>query len=536
MLKALIEKQLVECFRSYFVNRKTGKRRSKGKIAGLFIGFSVLMLFLGAFSFLMGMGLNIALYETPLGIEWLYYAVFGAAAMLMGVFGSVFNTYASLYLPKDNESLLAMPIKPSTILLSRLALVYLLSLLYSGVVWVPAVIASVVAGHATAASVVCGVLLTFVIALFVTVVTCALGWVIALVATRIRSKSVLVTLLGIAFFVCYEVLCFNLEALMDQMMKNIMVIAAGIQKFAGPLYTLGLAGQGDWGATLLFIGITAAMTALLLLIMSRTYTGLLLRKPKAAKGTYRMEHSRQRSMRKALLMRDFKRLTSSATYMMNSGFGAILLPILMVFVIIYRDKLMLAFNVLRFSFMQADQLVPAAVPLLIAMLTGMDAVSLPSVSLEGHSLWILQTMPVSGWQILRSKRDVHILVNLIPSVLAALVIDLMLGVSAAWILTTELFLILFTWFNADLGLWLGVQHADLKWTNETVVIKQNMWVLVVMAINLLLVALPAAGSWFLLDSLKPMGVMLVMSLLLAAAAFLTERWLKGKGSRVLMTL
>ena len=43
MLKTLIKKQFMELFRQYFVNQKTGKPRTKGKIIGLFIGFAALI-------------------------------------------------------------------------------------------------------------------------------------------------------------------------------------------------------------------------------------------------------------------------------------------------------------------------------------------------------------------------------------------------------------------------------------------------------------------------------------------------------------
>ena len=90
MLKTLIKKQYQECFRSYFVNPKTGKRRSAGGIFGMFVFFAAVMLFLaGVFfglSFLMGDGLFAA------GMEWLYFVLMGILSVLMGTFGSVFNT------------------------------------------------------------------------------------------------------------------------------------------------------------------------------------------------------------------------------------------------------------------------------------------------------------------------------------------------------------------------------------------------------------------------------------------------------------
>ena len=74
------------------------------------------------------------------GLDWLYFALMGGIAMLLGAFGSIFNTYAGLYLAKDNDLLLSLPIPVRSIILSRLLSVYLMGLLYSGVVTIPAAI------------------------------------------------------------------------------------------------------------------------------------------------------------------------------------------------------------------------------------------------------------------------------------------------------------------------------------------------------------------------------------------------------------
>ena len=41
---------------------------------------------------------------------WLYRALMGIVSVTLGVFGSVFNTFSTLYQAKDNDLLFAMPI------------------------------------------------------------------------------------------------------------------------------------------------------------------------------------------------------------------------------------------------------------------------------------------------------------------------------------------------------------------------------------------------------------------------------------------
>lgn len=139
MLKVLVKKQLMEIFRSYFYNAKKNKAYSKGATAAYVVLFVMLMVGVlgGIFT---GMALMICKPMAEAEVEWFYFALMGLTAILLGAFGSVFNTFSSLYLSKDNDLLLSLPIQVSVIMISRLMSVYLMGLMYSGAVTLPAVI------------------------------------------------------------------------------------------------------------------------------------------------------------------------------------------------------------------------------------------------------------------------------------------------------------------------------------------------------------------------------------------------------------
>ena len=123
-------------------------------------------------------------------MDWLYFTIMALLAIVLGAFGSVFNTYSSLYLAKDNDLLLSMPIPVRTILLSRLLSVYLMGLMYSGVVLLPAMIVYwvTVCGRAAAPlqAVCCCLLL---VTIFVLTLSCALGWVVARISLKLKHQQ-----------------------------------------------------------------------------------------------------------------------------------------------------------------------------------------------------------------------------------------------------------------------------------------------------------------------------------------------------------
>ncbi|HAO69311.1 MAG TPA: hypothetical protein DCR31_04470, partial [Ruminococcaceae bacterium] len=90
MLNVLLKKQLTEIFRSYFYDPKKNRARSKAGIVAYFILFVVIMAgFLGGmFTFL---SLSICDALAAVGMDWLYFALMGLLAVLLGAFGSVFN-------------------------------------------------------------------------------------------------------------------------------------------------------------------------------------------------------------------------------------------------------------------------------------------------------------------------------------------------------------------------------------------------------------------------------------------------------------
>ena len=50
---------------------------------------------------------------------------------------------------------------------------------------------------------------------------------------------------------------------------------------------------------------------------------------------------------------------------------------------------------------------PGSVMLILCALASMNDMSAPSVSLEGKNLWLIQSLPITPWQVLRAKLLLH---------------------------------------------------------------------------------------------------------------------------------
>lgn len=530
MLTGLIKKQLTEVFRSYYINPKKNEARSKAGTVGMFILFGFLMIVVlgGMFAFL---GYTMCAPLVQAGVGWLYFVIFGLIATLLGVFGSVFSTFSGLYLAKDNDLLLSMPIPVRDIILSRLANVYLMSLMYVAVVLVPVSIVYWIFGVCNAAAVVGAIVLLLLVSVFVTLLSCLLGWVVAKLSLKLKNKSYVTVLLALLGIGLYYFLYFKAQTLLRELVNNAAVYGAQVRGSANALYLFGRIGEGDWLAMLLFMAVVALLAGLVWLLLRKTFLHIATATGAQSKALYREKTVRQKSVDNALLGKELRRFTSSATYMLNCGLGLLFLLLGGVLFLVYGERIVSAL-----SGMLGSGFVPVLLCAAVCLMSSMNDISAPSVSLEGKSLWMIQSLPVTPWQVLRAKLRAHLLIVCVPTVFVAVCGAMILRETAAVKLLFELVCLLFALLMALWGLFLGLKLPNLQWTNETFVIKQSGCVAFTLfggwAYPLLL-----GGLYFLVGaSLGPTFYLSLAAAVTAGLDLVLYLWLKTRGARIFATL
>ena len=270
MIKTLVKKQMAEIFKSYFYDAKKNKKRSVPATVMFFVMYAVIMVGIlgGMFGYLC-FSLCAPLLVVNMG--WLYYSMLALIAVALGCFGSVFSTYTGLYLSKDNDLLLSMPIPIRSILVSRLASVYLMGLMYSAVVSVPAVIIYWINAGITALSVIGGIIYIIFISLIVLTLSCILGWAVARISLKLKNKSFVTVLVSILFIMLYYVVYFKAQQIISDIIQNAVVYGEKIKGSAYIMYAMGRMGEGDVLAILESIGVTAVLLALTYYILSSSF-------------------------------------------------------------------------------------------------------------------------------------------------------------------------------------------------------------------------------------------------------------------------
>ena len=528
MLKLLLKKQLTEIFRNYFYDPKKNRARSKAGIIGYILLFVIIMVGMlgGIFTVL---SLTLCAPLSAAGMDWLYFALMGLLAILLGTFGSVFNTFSCLYLSRDNDLMLSLPIPVNVLMASRLLTVYLMGVMYSVVVILPAVIVYWIAASASAGAIFGCLLLMLLISIFILTLSCALGWVVAKISLKLKNKSFITVIVSLAFFGGYYFCCFKAQTLIQDLLANAAGYAAKIKGAAYPLYLFGRVGTGDGAAMLMVSAAVLALFAIVWVLISHSFLKIATSSGKIEKRVYKEKATKPKSIYGALLGKEFSRFLSSPVYMLNCGPGILLLPIAGA-VLLWKGGTII--SVLNGVFGAREGCTPLILCALICVLASMNDMAAPSVSLEGKTFWLVQSLPVTPWQVLRAKLHLQLLLTGVPALVCFVCLLFIYPYSPLEILLTAFVLLAYVLFSALFGLLIGLMTANMTWTNEVTPIKQSAGVVFAMLSGIAYTILLCVG-FMLLDGWKLgfIGYMALFGGVTLALCVLLWLWLRNQGCR-----
>lgn len=521
----------MELFSFFWQDKKKNKNRT-----GISLAASILMyvLLFGMIAVLFYMVANMLCEPLVMaGMGWLYFALTGLIGVALGAFGSVFNTFASLYSAKDNAFLLAMPIPPARILAVRLLGVYAMGLLYELLVMVPVLVKYFLVAKSGFGTVICSVLVTLLLSVFVLTLSAVLGWGVAVVSTKTKHKSMITVVLSLLFIAGYYYLYGMAAGMLQDIASKPQIAGDFIKGSFSPLYHMGLAAEGNLLSLLIFAAMVLALFAVVYLVLARSYTKIVTSNKGEAKVQYKEHRAKVRQAGSALLGKEFRRFLGSPNYMLNCGLGIVLMVIGAAALLIKADTVTgMIFGILNLDRDFAALTAAGA----ICIMSSMNDITAPSVSLEGKNLWILQAFPVSGVQVLMAKLNLHLILTLIPAAVLTVCVELVLKPSLAFAVLIPAAAAAFILFMGLFGLFMNLKMPNLTWTNEIVPIKQSVSVMIVLFGGWAVIMALAGLYYLLMDYLSPMVYLVLCVFLLLAVSAVLFGWIRSKGAGILENL
>ena len=523
MFKALLRIKLASLPSMLTGGAKRGKKRGKG----MAVLYALLMVYvIGVFCWMFaGMFSMLAEPLHDAGLSWLYFLMTLILAFTLMVIFSVFTAKSQLYEAKDNDLLLSMPIPPSAILASRMMLLLGLNLVFGLIIVVP----SLIEWYAVVPFSLSGLasfLLTFIALVFFAMSISALfGWLISLLTSKMRNKTLFETVLSLAFLGGYFYLCGK----MGDVIENVLMSSMGLADTLGNIAILkciGLAAAGESLTKLLLTLVVLIIPFIIVYaVLARTFIKTATAKRGAAKIKYVDRGQKVSSMHSALFKREAARFFSSSTCIINNGLGAVFMIVAAVALVIYKNEV----SGFIAMFGDAGDIVMCIVAVFGAMMAGLVLPTSSSVSLEGRSLWLVRSMPVSTREVLDTKLKFSLTIYVPPVILLMAAAGYVLRPGALMLLASTVFSLLLLFVMAQIGLIENIRHPNLNWTTETQAVKSGASVMISMLLDYGLIAALAFGGYELLkNGLAPALVMAIAAALMLILCLVLRSLLHGR--------
>lgn len=528
MLKILLRQRLEMLGMWFSGAMRTNKRQSKGTL----VLFSLLMVYaLCAMGFLF-----MEIFDTTakpfheLGLDWLYFSLAAVMSFGMMLVGSIFTAKSQLYEARDNDLLLSLPIKPGHILLSRLFLLFVINLVLNLTVAVPGLIVCLRYGTLGVWGIAAYAIVFLLLPFAALAAGALLGWLLSLITARMQRKSLMTTLLSLAFLALYMYFCMNMNSMLLSIVSNPGALAGSLGAIA-PLFWLGSAIADEslpalLGTAALILGVLALCYVLLSRSFIKTATSKSGARAKAPAGSVRVG-----SVRSALLRRETARFFSCSPYMLNDGLGSIMALAAAVLLLVKRSAVVQLLAMLPVE----AELINAVAVLSLCLMGSMALYTTPSISLEGKSLWIAQSLPVDCREVLFAKLRLHCLFGIPPIAAASVAAAVVLRLSGIMLACCLVLPVLFCLFMGLFGLVENLRHPMLDWTSETQAVKSGIGILIAMFGSWGLISLPVLPL-VLGFGVSPTVIIAAFTLLVALLCIALYRLIMGWGVRRYMSL
>lgn len=451
-----------------------------------------------------------------IGMGYFVPAVLALVVSLVAFFFTIAKAGPVLFDQRAYEKQVALPVTAKSIIASRFLSMYLTDMLLGVAVMLPGMVVYGMLEKPGFTFYLYGAIVVLFLPLLPLTAASVAGALIAGIAGRWKRKNLVSILLTMIFLCVFLVGSMGMSRMgEDELIVMMEGMAQQLGNRIGSAYPPALwiseaMVSGKAAALVLFLGVSLGCFLIFLEILGHFYghvCGLL--SAREARGNYRMESLRARPVIRSLLEREWRRYFSSSIYVVNTLTGEVMM-------------VLLAIGVAMAGKDSVDKMLglPGVAERALPVLLGAFPVLMPltacSLSMEGKSWWMMQTLPVSRRDMIRSKVALQLIVTL-PFYLASEAI-LIAALRPGWTETISLLAVpaAYILFGARTGIAVNERFPVFDWDSEIKVVKQGASVFLMMVIGLVSAAAPIIALFILweLPAYAVYGIVVILLLLL----------------------
>lgn len=398
------------------------------------------------------------------------------------------GTYKSgdlLFKPRDNDVLLAMPLKRSTIVLARIVKFYVFEMVYCLIFLLPAIIAYAINMEVGASFYLVAITMLILVPVIPIAISCVAGLITSAISSRFRHKVFWQVLLSFVFLFVLAVLILKINTTPGYSEQMIIAASKKMTEFYYPASAfVNLATHFDIWQYLLFVVINLAVLAVAIILISRFYFRIVTRMSvvKLAKSDSDDYKFVQHSQTFAMVKKEINRYFSTPVLLVNTAMGLVLFLVAVGAICFKFDDVIASLTSSTDDFPltldEAKAYLPSITYILVAFASLMTFISATMISLEGRAFNLLKSMPISGKKVLMTKVLAATLLIVPVTLIGCIVMFARFQFGFLEMLLVLIAVVVMPLATELIGILINLKYARFDSENDTVVVKQSASVMV----------------------------------------------------------
>ncbi len=424
---------------------------------------------------------------APSHLTYIVLTIFIMVTSLLTIIEGVYKSQGILFEARDNELLFSLPITQSKIFFIRIFKLITFQFLYNSLFMLPAIIVYAMYEKTNVSFYLISTVMLVLLPIIPTILGCIFGYIIKGLSAKFKARNIMQVLFTSLILLGIFYVSFNMQGMVANIVQNANSIQEIITKIYYPagLY-INLIQNFNILDLIILLAINIIPAIVFVYVASIFYFKINSKLGEKGNGNKKVgvaktteKTYRVRTQLSGLIHKEMKRFFSSPVFMVNAGFG-------MVLMIAVTFALSINFDGMINSMMQGMEteipipigeiknMMPKVFYGFVIFISCMTSMTSSMISLEGKSFNITKSLPVETEKILLSK----VLTSNILSIPIFLICDVIFFIAFKVAIIDIVFILLASivmpTLTALIGILMNLKYPKMNATSDTEVVKQSM--------------------------------------------------------------
>ena len=411
-------------------------------------------------------------------LEFTLLTMFVLVTTVLTLIEGIYKSSNILFNCKDDNLLLSLPIKKSTVLFVRIFKFYVFEVMYNTLFLAPAMFTYPRYVSVNASYVLVCIVALLLLPIVPIVISCIIGGISSAISSKSKYKNVVQIVITMAFLLVVMYASFNMQGVMLKITSNASEINAITTKVYYPAGAfINLVTNFNVIDLLIYIGIHILIFAFSILIFSNIYYKINSRtKVVKAKNSSKEYIIKKNSQVKAIMKKEFKKFVTSPVYITNAGFGLVLFLAVCILLVFKIDAVtdMLAGRQIEVTAEQIRSYIPIVLMGFLSFTVLMTSITSSMISLEGKSFNILKSLPVKPFKVIWAKVLTAITIMIPCLLIGDIIVFAFFKFNIIEMILIIIASIVMPIVSSTFGLLVNLKYPKMDAENDTEVVKQSM--------------------------------------------------------------